>query len=214
MGNLILLTRPEHDDTTFYCSSWAAKVKEAAEHKGLDVIDLRKERANRAALENILREKQPRFAFFNGHGDEGSIRGHRDEVLVDGSNKNILNSKIVYTIACKSANKLGMDAVSAGAVAYIGFIDDFVFIWDTNRSATPLRDEIAKPFFESSNTIPAAIINGVTSEEAVARSLKTYDYWINYYMLHGDIPEAPQILMALMWDRINLRLCGNPGASL
>lgn len=212
----MLITRPEHDDTTFYCSKWAGNVIKEADKKGFDVFDLSREKANKDRVESILANKQPRLVFFNGHGDDETIFGHNDEILIkNGANEDLLESKIIYAVSCSSAKELGKAAVEKGAGAYIGYEDDFVFIGDTNSSARPLSDQFAKPFFESSNQIPLSLVNGSKAIDASAKSQKIFQYWITYFRTLGEsLPEAPEILKQLLWDKKNQVIRGNQDASI
>lgn len=212
----MLITRPEYDDTTFYCSKWASNVIKEADKKGFDVFDLSREKANKDRVESILTDKQPRLVFFNGHGDDETIFGHNDEILIkSGNNENLLESKIIYAVSCSSAKELGKNAIEKGADAYIGYEDDFVFIGDTNSSARPLADQFAKPFFESSNQIPLSLVNGSKVIDASAKSQKMFQYWITYFRTLGEsLPEAPEILKQLLWDKRNQVIIGNQDASI
>lgn len=207
----MLITRPEYDDTTFYCSKWASNVIKEADKKGFDIFDLPREKANKDRVESILADKRPRLVFFNGHGDDETIFGHNDEILIkSGINEDLLESKIIYAASCSSAKELGKSAIEKGADAYIGYEDEFVFIGDTNSSARPLSDQFAKPFFESSNQIPLSLINGNKVIDASAKSQKMFQYWITYYRTIGEsLPEAPEILKQLLWDKRNQVIRGN-----
>ena len=69
MSEILLITRPKYDDTTHYLFNWAKKVIELAHKKGIEVLDLKKERANKKELTSIISKKHPYLIFFNGHGN-------------------------------------------------------------------------------------------------------------------------------------------------
>ena len=211
----ILVTLPEYDDTTFYCSRFSEDIVKFARDVGNNVFDIRKERVNRKTIVAILQEKNPRLVLFNGHGSDETLTGHNDEILIKTPDDiSLLKSKIVHSLSCSSAKKLGKDAVEKGATTYIGYENDFIFFFDKNKTARPLEDKIATPIFEAANQIPLAIIKGNNASEAFVRSQKTYEKWINHYRLHGELLEAPQNLIALMWNKESQVVHGDKTAIL
>jgi len=198
----ILITLPEYDDTTFYCSRFSEDIVKFARNSGFNVFDIRKERVNRKIIVAMLREKNPRLVLFNGHGSDETVTGHNDEILIKTPEDiGLLTSRIVHSLSCSSAKKLGKDAVEKGTTSYIGYENDFIFFFDKNKTTQPLEDKIASPIFEAATQIPLALIKGNNVSEAFVRSQKTYEKWINHYRLHGELLEAPQNLIALMWDK-------------
>lgn len=132
------------------------------------------------------------------------ICGHRDNPLIKaGENDDILKSKIVYSIACDSARRLGPICVESGAKAFIGYENKFVFLIDTSSTFSPTSDTFSKPFFDSSNQVIISLIKNNTVEESILRSKDSFRKWITYYRTH-DLIESPQILPFLLWDRESL----------
>ncbi len=131
----LLITRPDHDDVTAYLHAWSGKVIEEAKRHGMEIFDLKGERANRRDLESIIRDKQPILVLFNGHGNEKEIAGYNDDTLILlGHNENLLERKIVYSVACSSARELGRKCTeSAKCSAFIGYEEDFAFYYDPNK---------------------------------------------------------------------------------
>ena len=43
----MIITRPEYDPSTRYLSAWSKEIIEAAHKKGMEVIDLHKNKANK-----------------------------------------------------------------------------------------------------------------------------------------------------------------------
>lgn len=98
----VLISRPKFDETTTYLYTWASKVIAFLKRSYFRVIDLKDEKANKKNVENALIKKNPAFVIFNGHGSQTEICGNNNEVLI-----NLLKSKIVHSISCNSAKKLG-----------------------------------------------------------------------------------------------------------
>jgi len=63
-GKKLLITRPEHDFGTKYLSFWAKEIIETAIKKGLDVIDLHREKAEQKELEGRINKTNPGSADF------------------------------------------------------------------------------------------------------------------------------------------------------
>src|SRR3989338_7554163 len=156
MPDKLLLTRPSHDDTTFYLSEWAEHVKEIAENilGGTFVLDLKNERATRKNFESMILRNSPTLLFLNGHGNFDSLCGHHDEIILDFSNMRCLQSATVYARSCKTAKVLGFQSVKQGiSKAFIGYKNDFIFPYDERRTASPKKDPFCKPILSSSNCV-------------------------------------------------------------
>ncbi|MEK6837010.1 MAG: hypothetical protein AABX69_00010 [Nanoarchaeota archaeon] len=208
MNETYLLTRPEHDDTTYYLSQWVKGTVEYAQRKGIKVIDLHRQRARKQEVESLLESQSPKLVVLNGHGDNESVRGHNNELLITaGQNESLLASKIVYAISCSSAKSLGPKSVSAGAISYIGYDDDFIFLYDPAKFSRPLQDETAGFFLQPSRLFIESIIKGNAVSEARKKcenmlkdtlksllggnrsdaSIARYLWWdLKHFVSHGD----------------------------
>src|SRR3989344_7978392 len=103
-----MITRPEHDDTTHYLSYWSKETIEMAKKKGMKVLDVYREKVTKQQVENLLKQHNPALVVFNGHGDEKTISGYRNTLLIQvGENEHLLKEKQIYAISCKSAKTLG-----------------------------------------------------------------------------------------------------------
>lgn len=131
-----------------------------------------------------------------------------------GVNEELLKSKVVYSLTCKSARELGGECVKKGADCFIGYADDFAAWLETSRMATPLRDQTAKAFFEPASAIPIELIKGKTAKEAYIKSQKMFDQEISYYSStaapHGTQAFPP----LLLWNKQQQTLLGNPNAKI
>ncbi len=197
----ILITRPSYDYTTRYLSAWAEKVKESAESRGDDVLDLDGPRATKKELESILRKKNPSFIFLNGHGSDGLISGQNDEVLVQaGHNEGTLRSSIVYALSCKSGKELGPQAVEKGAVAYVGYEEDFVFMITTEKRTRPSEDRTAGLFLDPSNQVAISLLKGNTVEESNRKSKAFFIRNIQKLLTSQSPSEETAAVRYLYWD--------------
>lgn len=211
----ILVTRPQHDDATFYLSKWIESIFDLAKQKGHSLIDLNKERSNPKDVTAILEKKKPKLVLFNGHGDPQTITGHNNQPLIQSNhNEHLLKGTITYAIACDCAAKLGPDSVKKGCHAFIGYQASFIFVFDPSRSANPLSDSFAAPVFEASNEIASSLIKGNTVQEAFEKSQATFDKWIVKLQKSDAPPEAQHILATLYWDKSVQTFHGNEEASI
>ncbi|MDO8634540.1 MAG: hypothetical protein Q7K34_04585 [archaeon] len=211
----LFVTRPQHDDTTFYLSKWVELVFPLCREKGIKISDFEKKRANAGEVAKFLKNKNPRFAVFNGHGDEETITGHKNEVLIkNGKNQELLKGKIVYAVACDCASVLGKESIKSGTIVFIGYETSFIFVYDPNSTATPTRDEMSLPVFESSNEVLVSLIKGNSAQEAYEKSQSTFDKWIKKLQRSDAPPEAQHILMTLYWNKAAQAVHGDKNAKL
>ena len=59
----LIVTRPQHDITTSYLSAWAEEVIKLAKEKGVNVVDLLRDNANRKELEGRIKKLKPELIF-------------------------------------------------------------------------------------------------------------------------------------------------------
>ncbi len=200
----LLITRPEHDDTTYYLSNWSKKVIEFANTKEIKLFDLHRDKARKPEVTSIIEKQAPGLIVFNGHGDDKCVTGHKNEALVEaGKNESLLKEKITYAVSCRSAKMLGPKSVSAGAKAYIGYDDDFVFIYSPEKITQPLRDDTAKLFLEPSNELIVSLIKGNSAEESYKRSQDFFKERMKKLLTSEATPEETSMARYLWWDMVH-----------
>jgi hypothetical protein len=209
MNRGIFITNPEDDDSTFYISKWSENIIDEAEKKGIKVIEKKREKANRKEIESIIKSKNPKFLILNGHGDPFTIYGYKLESLIKfDENDYLLKNKITYSIACNAASILGKNC-GDNNTSFIGYFNEFIFAYNTNRMANPLKDELAKPFFESTNLVPISIIKGCEVKESVKKCKDSFEKWILHYRLNSELPETTYMIFLLLWNLQNIIFCGS-----
>ncbi len=163
------------------------------------MYDLKDNRANKKELTSFLVKKSPEIVFLNGHGRDDRLCGQNDEVLLQsGDNEGLLRSKIVYTLSCQTAKKLGPAAVAKGATAYLGYDEDFVFFTRKEKESKPLGDDRAKLFLEPSNQLVISLLKNYSPVQAHQRSKKAFAKNIED-LLTGKLPEK-YLVRYLFWD--------------
>ncbi|HLC20071.1 MAG TPA: hypothetical protein VJK72_04065 [Candidatus Nanoarchaeia archaeon] len=211
-----LITRPYHDRPTSYLHSFSrAIVTIARAELNLRVSELEGIKAQRKNLEVALSTKDPTFVFLNGHGDEESVWGNKDKVLLDRKNIHLTANMIVYALACKSLVSLGKESILSGTRAYVGYRDEYMCVGEVSKSSVPDKDKNAAPFRKVNHILIYALLTGTKVSIAIERAKKEYVKLIKTYGSSEDDPfgDAPAIRFALSWDLLGLDVAGDKSAT-
>ena len=210
MGNSLLVTRPEDDPGTRYLSKWSEKIIDEAKRKSITVYDLKRDKANKKRVVGILENRNPKLVVLNGHGSEDSVTGHATEILISKADHNAIKDKIIYARACSSGKQLGPHAVANGTLAYLGYDEEFAFVFNEEYVAHPLNDPTAALFLEPSNYIAISLLKGHSAGDANERSKNLFRKNIAG-LLSGGTGDFDAIRW-LYWDMIHQVCVGNPNA--
>lgn len=206
----IVVTRPDSDFTTKYLSFWANRVMDDARQRGHTVIDLVSSRACRHELESVLRKMQPTFVFLNGHGNKQTVTGQENEpLIVEGENEHVLGNTVTYALSCQSAVGLGAAAVQAGARAYIGYSEDFIFMYDTAQRTRPHHDKTAAPFLDSAMRVPQSLIKGNNVQDACDAGKRGFRKHIRKLLTSEASLADSSMIRYLLWDLQHLTAHGD-----
>ena len=97
MPKTLFVTFPNDDLTLSYLYSYEKEAVSFAQQRGVNVTEFKREKAARKDVEKFLKAKKPGLVVFNGHGDENTVTGYRQEpIIIRGENESLLNSSIVY----------------------------------------------------------------------------------------------------------------------
>jgi len=124
-----LLVAPVFDEVTPYSYDWSREVKAILESKGYEVKDLSGTEISRKDVEKHL-DDVDLFCFYD-HGSENALWGSRKEPVIDLSNVKLLSGKEVFTMACLSAKRLGVEAWKSKSKVYWGYCEPFIFTTDS-----------------------------------------------------------------------------------
>lgn len=197
----IIITRPQHEITTKYLSCWAGEIIILAKKKGIEILDLAKNKARKNELVGRIKKLRPDIVFLNGHGNDDCIAGHDDEILIKlGDNHKILSGIITYGLSCNAGKELGPAVVEEPQTSFIGYADKFIFICDNDYIAKPLQDPKAKPFMEASNQVMISLIKGNSAKEASLRSKDKFKENYLKFLSNQNDPNSLQIAQCLWWD--------------
>lgn len=112
MSRALLVTRPQHDITTYYLYKWSEEVIKKAKEKHISVIDLPGKKSTRKRVIGVLEKRSPSLVFLNGHGSENTVCGHNNEIVLKADDKKAVVDKIIYARSCRSAKILGPKAIA------------------------------------------------------------------------------------------------------
>jgi len=211
----LLITRPEHDYATRYLSAWSEKLFDLIKSKGYLIIDLYRERANRKEIESVLSKRNSDLVIINGHGSDDAVAGHDNNLLIKaGDNSSLLSNKITYAISCRSARVLGKEIAQNAETAYIGYKDDFIFVYLEKYRTRPIEDKFAGLFLGPSNLIVTTLLKGHSAKESVSRARQEFLRNIQGLLTSKVKSDDSSALRYLVWDMRNLVLQGDVNKSL
>jgi len=213
MPKIFLLTRPNHEYRVNYLYNWSDEIVKFADKSGIRKKVFSGKEVVRRNIENFVLSEHPRLAIFNGHGSETQIFGHNDLPVVDLENIQNLKDSIVYTIACHASKILGLKAVENGIEAFIGYSNEFAFVRDPDREASPLKDKRAEPFRKFSNSICISLLEGKSAIESCDKARALGNKLIEEYSTSDSEEVNKAIRFILFWDIESLKLDGNPNAA-
>lgn len=197
-----LLTRPDHEPTVQYLFAWAEKILESAKKKNIFCVDLFSGEAGKNKFVSSVKKFNPSFIYLNGHGSQDSVTGFGNKpILSFADNEEITKDKVVYALSCQSAKRLGKSCISNGAKSYLGYDDDFIFVFDENCGENLNEDKTASCFLNPSNDLAETILEGKMSGEAFELSQNGFEQLIIKFSLSDATPEERELLPYLLWDR-------------
>lgn len=213
MGKSLLITRPEHDETTLYLSKWSEKIIKEAKRKGINVIDLYRDKAIRNRVVGTLEKASPKLVILNGHGSEDCVMGHNNDVILKYDDEKAVKSKIIYARSCKSAKILGQKSIVHGAQTYLGYKEDFMFMYSPDKVFNPLEDEVAALFLEPSSHLPISLLKNYTAGEANNNSKELFRKNIEKLLVEGPSSKHYSAIGFLYWDMIHQVCLGDKEAT-
>lgn len=135
-------------------------------------------------LYSVLARKFP-FALVAPQSDLIIGTGHGLADLYSAQNESVIwkvgqydagqvRGKVIKLVSCFTAARLGPDLVNKGAACFMGYDEDYTWIMDVGKAATPWADDVAAevlmPMVNSLN----ALLDGKTTGEAFQIELDGY----------------------------------------
>lgn len=210
----ILLVRNDYDPITHYMYEWSIPVIEAAENRRIKVDRVDGPKVVKKEIVSRVEKLNPSFIFLNGHGDSETFYGCDNEVAIGIDDANIFKDKIVFSRACNCAKKLGKEAVeNCGCTCFIGYEFEFINVRQTNVELKPREDEVSKPIWEASNTVPISLIKRSTVDESLEASHKKATKEISRLVFSKE-PGSIDVLKAIIVNDVGLKYHGDGSAKI
>jgi hypothetical protein len=122
----VLGVAPCFDEASEYSFKWYERLRNAIKDK-VELRELLRDVAFRSAFEGNVEAFQPDAIVFYNHGSDDCLCAQDGGTCVlDSDNVDKVAGKIIYTMACLSAKKLGAEAWKRGCI-YVGYIEAFTF---------------------------------------------------------------------------------------
>jgi len=210
-----LITRPNHDKVTSYLFSWSKSILEEKYPNDIEFLRIEEKDVTLEKVESYLKKQNPRIVLFNGHGNDNLIYGFKDQPIIEtGKNEELLKGKIIYSLSYSSAKELGVSAVKKGAETFIGYEQDFVMYTDSDREATPLKDNIAESFIKPSNRLSISLLKGNTAKESSNKSKEEFKREVRKYLTESSFEGSERLAMGLLWNMNSQVVLGNEEAKM
>jgi hypothetical protein len=199
----VLLVAPHHNspDYTDYSIQGADQFFSFA-NPLVTVRYLRDANANRANVENELREFNPALVVHYDHGSMNAVYGegaaNTPQAVLDTGNSDRLRFRVMSTISCLSASGLGPNAVGKGCTSYIGY-NDLHWIITTTHNA----------FWNCGSMVHRLLVLGYTTRTAFNAAITCYNSNIASFAAAGDTLTATYLTI----DRDRLTLVGSDRAT-
>jgi hypothetical protein len=184
----VLGVAPCFDEASHYSFKWFERLRDAIKGK-VELQELLREMAVRSAFEANVEAFKPDAIVYYNHGGEDCLCAQDGTTCVlDSENVDKVAGKIIYTMACLSARKLGAQAYTRGCV-YVGYVEAFTFTTDNEQL-----------FCQAANSGFIAYVEGET-DWAKIKAVMVEAF--NHAMEQTNDPWSR---MWLQWDRDALRI--------
>lgn len=162
--------------------------------------------------------QKPLFSFFSprsdviiglGHGDENTYygRGFNPMLQVGQYNPDEVRGKFIKLISCLSGADLGPDMIKNGALAFQGYKEEYVFLFDADYTLSPWRDPVATEFFQPVIDALNLLLDGSTN-------MDVYNAEVAGYNKKLEVEENPLAKGMLCQDRDALVYLGEKEAKV
>lgn len=142
-----------------------------------------------------------------GHGDKDIFSGFNKSVILEVGryNPNEVRGKVIKLLSCQTGAELGPDLIQKGALSFMGYTDDYLWVCDADMVFTPWADKMAAaslmPVMDGLN----ALLDGKTCREALDIELEGYER-------NAETESDELIRSCLLFNRDNAILLGSEEA--
>jgi len=139
-----------------------------------------------------------------GHGDVDVFTGQNEAIILEvgGYDPREVKGKVIKLLSCQCGVELVPDLVANGAACAMGYIDDYVWVMDSDLASTPWADreyagKCLMPVIDGLN----ALLDGKTAREALNVELEGYSR-------NAEVEEDELVKACLEFNRENAILLG------
>jgi hypothetical protein len=133
-----------------------------------EVTDLKGNSATPNNIENTIKNWKPDFVVYYGHSYGSNIPGQENnqlKVAISANNVSLLSNITASITACHTMNSVGIPAINANAIGYLGYKVSFTFGWG---------QLVGHDFEEATNIANIALLNGEKYSEAKDKGYKRW----------------------------------------
>lgn len=144
-----------------------------------------------------------------GHGGRDVFTGQNEAILLEVGkyDPKEVEGKIIKLLSCQTAVELGPDMIKNGAEAFLGYMEDYVWVVDADLASTPWADEMAAKFLIPVVDGLNALLDGKTAREALNVELEGYSR-------NAESEEDELVKALLEFNRGHAILLGNESAKI
>ncbi len=191
--NTFLFIEPEQHFLN-YGSVVLHQIVEANKQAGQSITELKGSDANPDRIRQELEVLKPVTFVGIGHGNLSIYTVECTAPLLHAENPDelaLMKERVVDLVSCLTAQQLGPALINAGAVAYMGYAQEFWFYTADEPGTTRA---VQSPFLAAFE-FTASLLRGRTTGEARADQLKKYDEEIDYWTTGAgkDNPDAMEL---------------------
>lgn len=214
MSRIILATNPANDVMTDYIDAWHNEVVKLAKKQSDTIIfELNREQSNKEELLQLIEEKNPQLVILNGHGSYNSVFGFDGSILIKSNeDEKILTKRIIHSLACSAGKVLGPSCIKIGALAYIGYKEDFkiAYLGNNTTRRDKFNDPLATLFLEPAFEAAFSLIKGSTAKEAFNNSQNKYLENLNLTIARNN-PGLNTVVAPVLYHNLTNQVCLGDG---
>ena len=208
--------RPKFDLPTEYMNSWLGTSMGDASMEGFSTIDSSGDQATRYSFFDKIQSYNPDVVIADGHGNPTTLTGQGlEEVLRSCFNNEVLAGRVVCGLSCFTGQVLGPNSKDKGALAYIGFVNEFS--WIVSPPYNPSMDPAAYSFQQIVRNMVKQTCRHqkelIGLKDLYDSIQKEFDSWIHYYSVPPGSNDAyaQDILLSLKHDKTGVIAIGQEG---
>ncbi len=159
--------------TTPFAQYRIANVHPVFAAKGYNVVVNKGTDDTKINFETICKKPLTVYVSGIGHGGYDVYTGHAGEPLLRKGfyDASIVKNKAFHFLSCRTAAQLGPDTITKGAKCYMGYNENFTFVWDS--PTTPVNE--MELFQKCDSTFDLYMANGFTAQQAYNATINSFN---------------------------------------